>query len=367
MRYIIRVGTDRATRAGVKADESTQDCATLEYPRECSFSRNDWDILSNFWYPIALESDIGAQPSKARLLDTDLVIARLGNGYVVSKDLCIHRGAPLSNGWVRDDCIVCPYHGYRFDATGKCVLVPSHPEWKIPGKLHLQTVLHEERYGIIWVCLSGKPVNRIPVWEPEESDSAYRRFTLGPEIWDCSAGRLIENFIDNAHFSFVHRSSFGQEGSATMGAEYEFSKDDYTMTMEFDYKATNPDDSPIADASELERHMHRTLFLPFFTRTVISYPGGREHLIHFNIAPVSSRKSQLIAVFHRNFDHDVPIDQLREWEKKIIYEDRAIVELQKPEEIPLDISVEVHAKADKASLALRNWMVGIGLRGEMTA
>ena len=367
MPYIIRVGTDRATRAGVKASESTQDCATLEYPRECSFSRNDWDILSSFWYPIALESDIGTQPSKARLLDTDLVIARLGTGYVVSKDLCIHRGAPLSNGWVRDDCIVCPYHGYRFDATGKCGLVPSHPEWKIPDKLHLQTVLHEERYGIIWVCLSGKPVNRIPVWEPEESDNAYRRFTLGPEIWDCSAGRLIENFIDNAHFSFVHRSSFGQEGSATMGAEYEFCKDDYKMTMEFDYKATNPDDSPIADASELERHMHRTLFLPFFTRTVISYPGGREHLIHFNIAPVSSRKSQLIAVFHRNFDHDVPTDQLREWEKKIIYEDRAIVELQKPEEIPLDISVEVHAKADKASLALRNWMVGIGLRSEMTA
>jgi hypothetical protein len=75
----------------------------------------------------------------------------------------------------------------------------------------------------------------------------------------------------------------------------------------------------------------------------------------------------LIAVFHRNFDHDVPVDQLLEWEKRIIYEDRAIVELQKPEEIPMDISSEVHSKADKASLALRNWMIGIGLRGEMTA
>lgn len=347
--------------------ELAQTFTTLDYPRECTFSRNDWEILSNFWYPLALESDIGEAPKKVKLLDIDLVVARLRSGFVVSKDLCIHRGAPLSEGWVKDDCLVCPYHGYRFDETGKCVLVPSHPDWNIPDKLRLQTVLHEERYGIIWVCLSGHPNNQIPVWEPEESEDAYRRFQLGPEIWDCSAGRLIENFIDNAHFSFVHQSSFGREDSATMGAEYEFTQDRYTMTMEFDYKATNPDDSPIANAAKLDRHMHRTLFLPFFTRTVISYPGGREHVIHFNIAPVSARKSQLIAVFHRNFDHDVPVEQLLAWEKKIIYEDRAIVELQKPEEIPMDISEEVHAKADRASLALRRWMVRIGLQGEMTA
>ena len=150
--------------------ETKPNPTALEYPRECTFSRNDWEILASMWYPMALESDIGDGPKKVRLLDTDLVIARLGSGYAVSKDLCIHRGAPLSKGWVKDDCLVCPYHGYRFDQDGQCVLVPSHPEWKIPEKLKLQTVLHEERYGIIWVCLSGEPQNRIPVWEPEESE-----------------------------------------------------------------------------------------------------------------------------------------------------------------------------------------------------
>jgi len=347
--------------------ETSPSPTTLDYPRECSFSENDWGILSRMWYPIALEEHIGDSPVKVKLLDTDLVIARLSNGFVVSKDLCIHRGAPLSKGWVKDDCLVCPYHGYRFDQEGQCVLVPSHPDWKIPSKLKLQTVLHEERYGLIWVCLSGKPTNQIPVWEPEESESSYRHFQLGPEVWNCSAGRLIENFIDNAHFSFVHQSSFGREDSATMGAEYEFSQDEFTMTMEFDYKATNPDDSPIANAAQLDRHMHRTLFMPFCTRTVINYPEGREHVIHFNIAPVSARKSQIIAVFHRNFDHDVPVEDLLAWEKKIIYEDRAIVELQKPEEIPMDIAEEVHAKADRASLALRHWMIRMGLKGEITA
>jgi vanillate O-demethylase monooxygenase subunit len=339
----------------------------ISYPLECTFSENDWGILANMWYPLALESEIGESPIMKKLLDVDLVLSRSNDGYVVAKDVCIHRGAPLSKGWIKDGCLVCPYHGYRFDGEGKCVLVPSHPEWKIPEKLRLQTVLHEEHYGIIWVCLGESPTNQIPVWEPEESDGNYRRFHLGPEIWECSAGRLIENFIDNAHFSFVHQSSFGQEDSATMGAEYGFSQNEFTMTMEFDYKATNPDDSPIENAAELDRHMHRTLFLPFCTRTVISYQGDREHVIHFNIAPVSARKAQIIAIFHRNFDHDVPVEDLLAWEKKIIYEDRDIVELQKPEEIPMDIAQEVHAKADKASLALRHWMIKQGLEGEMTA
>ncbi|MCZ6675326.1 MAG: aromatic ring-hydroxylating dioxygenase subunit alpha [Verrucomicrobia bacterium] len=340
---------------------------TIPYPRECTFSKNDWRILANMWYPLALESDIADAPKKMKLLDVDLVIARLGDGYVIAKDVCIHRGAPLSKGWVKDDCLVCPYHGYRYDSEGQCVLVPSHPEWKIPSKLKLQTVRHEIKYGLVWVCLSGDPINQLPDWTPEEEDANYRRFTLGPETWDCSAGRTIENFIDNAHFSFVHQSSFGQEESATMGAEYEFTQDEYTMTMEFDYKATNPDDSPIADVSQLDRHMHRTLFLPFSTRTAISYPEGKEHIIHFNIAPVSARKAQLIAVFHRNFDHHVPEEDLLAWEKKIIYEDKAIIELQKPEEIPLDVAQEVHSKADKASLAFRRWLVNLGLEGEMSA
>ena len=84
------------------------------------------------WYPLALETELTDKPLKKKLLDVDLVLARLGGDLIVAKDLCIHRGAPLTNGWIKDDSIVCPYHGYRYDSAGHCVFVPSHPEWKIP-------------------------------------------------------------------------------------------------------------------------------------------------------------------------------------------------------------------------------------------
>lgn len=221
----------------------------------------------------------------------------------------------------------------------------SDPDWKIPSKIRLETYLHTVKYGILWVCLSGNPKNALPTWEPEADNPDYLRFTMGPEIWDCSAGRAIENFIDNAHFSFVHRNTFGQESSATQGTEYAFEETDTTMTMAFEYMAANPEGSPIADTSELKRKMHRILFLPFCTRTMIEYEGGREHIIHINIAPISAKRSQLIVVFTRNFDREAPVADLLDWERKILGEDRAMIEKQKPEEIPLEVSIEVHAKA----------------------
>ena len=41
------------------------------------------------------------------------------------KDRCLHRNAVLSEGRLKDDCLICPYHGWTFDENGKCVNVPS--------------------------------------------------------------------------------------------------------------------------------------------------------------------------------------------------------------------------------------------------
>ena len=355
-------------RSNLKGDSKViQASAVEDLPRNCTFSPSDWKVLSEFWFPIGLKGDFTEKPLRVRLLDEVLVVYRTATGrIVVARDLCVHRGSPLSYGWVQGEEIVCGYHGYRYNAEGRCVLIPSNPEGAIPDKLRLKVYRSEERYGVIWVCLSGQPKNVIPDWRSEWEDQSFRWFTWGPHIWDCSPGRAIENFLDNAHFSFVHRGTFGQESSARM-EDHDLKHYDDGFLMEFDYQASNPGDSPIDGQEQLHRKMSRRLTYPFFTRTSIHYPEGKEHIIHITVVPVSARRSQLLFLFCRNFDHHVPEETLVEWEAKILTEDKRFIESQKPEEIPLDLAAEVHVRADKASIAMRRWMIDIGLGGEFSA
>jgi nitrite reductase/ring-hydroxylating ferredoxin subunit len=61
--------------------------------------------LSQYWHPIAESSELTDQPRRYTLLDEKLVAFRTDQGVSVFKDLCVHRGAALSLGWVRDGII----------------------------------------------------------------------------------------------------------------------------------------------------------------------------------------------------------------------------------------------------------------------
>ena len=85
--------------------------------------------LADYWHPIAEAKDVTAQPRRFLLLDTEVVLFRDSDGNPVAfRDLCIHRGTPLSLGSIRGDRIVCAYHGWEYDRTGACVRIPSLAE-----------------------------------------------------------------------------------------------------------------------------------------------------------------------------------------------------------------------------------------------
>ena len=92
--------------------------AALEIPRNYTFSVTDWDILSSFWHPVAYSDDVSDDPVAVVLLDEELVLYRTSAGVSAARDLCMHRGTPLSIGRLDGDEIVCAYHGYRYDAGG---------------------------------------------------------------------------------------------------------------------------------------------------------------------------------------------------------------------------------------------------------
>lgn len=330
-------------------------------PRHCTFSASDWAVLAAQWHPVAAAADIAASPVAARLLDQDLVIYRTSAGITVAADLCAHRGAPLSMGKLRDDRIVCAYHGYCYDGVGRCALVPAHPQGPIPGKLHLRVFQSVERYGLVWVRLAESGAAEIPAF-PEYDLAEFQQVAVPPFTWAASAGRQIESFCDVAHFAFVHENTFAvrdptvprYEAHATPGGVFA----DFTSQVG---NVTDPN-----AAAQTWRRVYR-ISLPFTAHLVIHFPhGGRMAILNAS-CPVSARKTQVFALVARDFDHHESVAVLIAFQQKIYAEDQAVVERQNPEDLPIDLAEEVHVRADLTSVTYRRQLAALGLGRSFTA
>src|ERR1700712_4834659 len=114
----------------VRIESRTTNAAPLpnvQMPNQCSYPASDWAILARHWYPIARLADVGEKPLAATLLDVRLVVYRTAVGLRIARDICSHRGVPLSMGWVEGEEIICPYHGLRYGADGRCKKIPAQP------------------------------------------------------------------------------------------------------------------------------------------------------------------------------------------------------------------------------------------------
>src|SRR5580698_3143998 len=143
--------------------ERTTAAARTTLPRGCTFSESDWRVLAPFWYPVAHAHEVTGKPLATRLLDERVVVYRLSDGSVAAaRDICYHRGVPLSLGHVEGDEIVCRYHGLRYDRSGRCTCIPAHPGGAISPRLRLDVYQAREKYGLVWVRLVDNGPRQLP-------------------------------------------------------------------------------------------------------------------------------------------------------------------------------------------------------------
>ena len=83
-------------------------------------------MFVNFWYAAARSHELRDRPTRVRMLGQDFALFRDAQGVArCVSDVCIHRGASLSDGKVADGKLHCPYHGWAFDGEGRCRWIPS--------------------------------------------------------------------------------------------------------------------------------------------------------------------------------------------------------------------------------------------------
>jgi phenylpropionate dioxygenase-like ring-hydroxylating dioxygenase large terminal subunit len=335
-------------------------------PRDCTFPESDWRVLANFWYPIAVAAKVTDQPVAATLLDQKLVIYRSGEGLVVANNLCLHRGVPLTMGWCEGGRIICKYHGFQYDGEGRCVNIPAHPGAAIPPKLRLHTYPVAEKYGLIWTCLSGQPANVIPDI-PQWDASVFQCAIPEPLDLNAAAGRQLEGFLDVAHFAWLHHETFGDRNNPVV-PQYPVEKTSTGLHIE--YRSTvgsylRQDGTAYASEDGVVRVFDVTL--PFSARLIVHMPDEARLVILNSASPVSARRTRLFPLLMRNYDLGEPVEPFIAYNNKIFDEDRDVVQAQCPEDLPIDLTEEVHIRADRTSIAYRQELGRLGLGRAYTA
>ncbi|SDB93183.1 aromatic ring-hydroxylating oxygenase subunit alpha [Acinetobacter boissieri] len=331
----------------------------IQLPAHCSFMPNDWLLLSQYWYPVARCADITQKPMKAVLLDEQLVIYRVKGEVVVAKDVCPHRGVPLTLGTHDDEGVICPYHGLRFGEKGHCNRVPSSPNQNIPNKLNLLTFRSIEKYGLIWTCLQADSQTKVPDM-PLWFDSNVQHVVCPPVDVAGFAGRQVEGFLDVAHFAWVHSSTFADANNQEV-PDYSPIETDYGF--EADYWST-VGDYPASHAFKgnlgFKWLRHFKLHVPFTATLTIHFRNQGKMVIMNAACPISAKQTRLFAPVVKNFDLDDNEQDIIDYNIKIFEEDRMMVENQKPERLPLDLTLEAHIPADRSSIMFRRCLKKAG-------
>ena len=345
--------------------------ALTALPRECTFAAADWEILARHWYPVARSRDVVDAPLSATLLDEPLVVYRTGAAVVVANDICPHRGVPLSMGAGDGTTVACAYHGIRFGAEGRCVRVPAHPSAKIPQRLTLRTYPAVERYGLVWTCLRPRTEASEPDTAPIPSlagwgGSGYQSVTCPPFDVAAFAGRQVEGFLDVAHFGFVHLDTFGDPDNTEV-PEYNPVANEHGFTVDYLSTVGNYPHGGRVGEPGFQWLRRFELFLPFTATLVVHFPGNGRLCIMNAASPVSARRTRMFAPIAKNFDIDQPDQEIFDFNLRIFEEDRRIVEVQKPENLPLDPRIEVNIAADRSSVAYRRGLRALGLSQFFTA
>lgn len=325
--------------------------------------------VATCWHPVAYAHEISAgQPHGTTLLDEPLVIWRSADGTPrAMKDVCIHRGTALSLGWLADGCIVCPYHGWRYDDTGACVEIPQTTNTTIPPKARTEVYACVERYGLIWVCLDEP---RYPLPDvPELEDGEWRVVPTGPFDWNADASRQVENFTDFGHFPWVHPGLLGDVDRPIV-PDYTVERRDHVLHYSVVRpEAPNTDDFPVfanADARSPERRSRYELHLPYTIVLRLGW-GGAEGMVYFFVAqPVSADRCRGYCIIGRNYDLEQPDSLLQDFEDTIFNQDKRIVESQRPDQVPFDLAAELHLKFDAVAVNYRRAMQAEGLAYDHT-
>lgn len=320
----------------------------------------------NFWYPIAPADEVkGDVPFRTQVLGLKFVAFRTADGKAhVLSDVCVHRGGSLGKGWVREDTVVCPYHGWRFNGAGRCTLIPTLPDEAPPARAKVDSYPVQEKYGIVFAFLGDLPeADRPPLHDIAEFDQpGWRANKLTVFEVPAYYERSMENGLDPSHNEFVHPA----QGSPNINANLRKKPLDVEevpwgsrFLVRFENKESLKSTKALADKDTLvdevtagSGHVGPNQMITWIRFS----PTNMFHQYFFE-APIDETRTRVFFVNMRTFlldpQHD---DRIGRVNLVVAQEDINILAELDPVQTPDTTIKEVLVPSDRAVVVYREWL-----------
>jgi 5,5'-dehydrodivanillate O-demethylase oxygenase subunit len=253
------------------------------------------ELLRRYWHPVAAAGELTEEkPIKAvKILGEELVVYRDKRGqHGLVGEHCPHRLASLAYGRVDDEGIRCPYHGWKFDSSGKCLEQPAEPA-NSTFKDRVKHVAYSVEIlgGLIFAYLGPEPQPWLPRWDVLVWENG-RRWIVKESIIDCNWLQPMENSVDPAHLFWLHGDTAHLAPRVKQYAEeHEFIPFEFGIKKRRTSLPVGTEEAPLVDE-------HPLLF-PTTLRHVAPYEDGKAHRHNLQIrVPVDDTHTQ---VFRVNF------------------------------------------------------------------
>jgi phenylpropionate dioxygenase-like ring-hydroxylating dioxygenase large terminal subunit len=192
------------------------------------------DFLEEVWYFAVPGEAVGRGRFVAKtLLGEPLLVGRDAAGSVFAfRDICPHRGIPLSCGRFDGREVECCYHGWRFATDGRCTAIPSLVEGQAfdAGKVRVKTYPAQEVQGNIWVFFGEDPARAPEI--PRVPDIGERGYGLAETVrFGCAMDHAVIGLMDPAHGPFVHRAWWWRSARSIHEKAKAFAPSPFGFTM----------------------------------------------------------------------------------------------------------------------------------------
>ena len=249
------------------------------------------NLLRRYWHPICPIRELSEQSPKKRLrvLGEDLVLFRDAKGRVgLVAEQCAHRRASLYYGFIEDDGIRCPYHGWKYNLSGQCIEQPFEPaESPLKSEACQPAYQVQSLAGMFWAYFGPQPAPLLPRWEPLVTQGGPRSIYVLPEL-QCNWLQIMENSVDTTHTYYLHGHMMMTKGMPEKARYY------YRPIKDYDFEVVKED--TWAGVRKIRTYggatAEKELGHPLIFPCILMSPQ-REHIVmHFRL-PVDDTHTQI--------------------------------------------------------------------------